>query len=256
MKNITKWAIGALTTASLLAGVFLSSKSEDKEERINFQNPQKTLDEAFTTSGAKHISQVIYDPDFTQSDAYLREIWKDFADKDRIEEIVRANRETTRGRYFTIEDISSLTGDGKKRPVFARKELLTSPVNLKSDLENMIYHEDVHAQEKMNGYRMGDTFVKGENVSIMFNSGEARPHAISMIEELDAYASELERANKSEKKYSTPYLRNLKTQLSKVYLIVENALLKEEELTLTERKYAEEKMQRHAKTIETLKKRN
>ncbi|MBS3083240.1 hypothetical protein J4423_00380 [Candidatus Pacearchaeota archaeon] len=259
MKSITKWTIGGLASAALLSGGIIFSKYEsipEEKRTISFENPQQTLDEAFRNCNPENISRIIYDPDFKDSDAYLRSSLSGRMSPSEIEISIQNSRKLAEGHYMSVADVSTKVGDGQKRQIFVRKELIGAPeVKSLADLENAIYHEDVHAEEHRNGYDFGGRIVRGEELTRLCNTGEIRPEVIIGIGEIDAYASQIERAKKSQIKPSRTLMAGALTQLHRGYSILEKGL-SNEKLTILERMYAERVIAKHKDTIETLKKHN
>jgi len=261
MNKLKKWLISTLAAATLIAGSIILTKQKEEsikkepivlERTINFDNPQITLNDAFNSCKPEHLSEVIYDPDFKKSDDYIR---KKFVGHSRrlIEGYLEQARIGAPGHALCVADIFEDVGDGKKRIAFARANITNSPeVLCPADLENAIYHEDIHAGEARHGYHFGGKIIRSKELAELFNKGEIRTGVIRAIGELDAYASQIERAEKTERKPSPIHIISATTNLYQVYSIIEKALTKNT-LKPLEKKYAEEKIRRHKNAIETLK---
>lgn len=247
MKLKNKLAIGSLV-AILGAGIYLIKK----EEKFDLSNPQKILEEAFKISKPQHISRVKYDPNFEESDSYLREILNGQLDQRGIETYLQKNRKQSEGHYMSVLGISTKIGDGKKRPVFARRELTTTDkVESVEDLANAIHHEDIHAGENRLGYDFGNRRIKGDELTVLFNKGEIRPEAIIAIGEIGAYAAQVERGMRTN--VSRIHLAGAKRTLLDGLRIIEGAI-SNDRLTPMEREYAKATINKYKSVIETLKK--
>ena len=224
------------------------------ERTITWENPQKTLEEALILSNPENISKIVYDPDFKESDRYLRSTLENQIPEREIEAYLQKTRTEVPNHDLCVTGVISNAGDGQKRPVFARRNLLNSQgISSISDLENAISHEAVHAEEERLGYDFGDRRIKGEELTILFNKKHIRPEVICAIGEIDAYASQIEKGEKMERKPSPIHIINATINLCNVYNIIEKAI-DNERLTPLERKYAEAKISKHKDTIEKLKK--
>jgi len=262
MNKLKKWLIGALVTATLIAGSIISTRQKELtpkrepivlEKTISFENPQITLNDAFNLCKPEHLSEVMYDPDFQKSDDYIRKRFVGYSRR-LLEDYLQQTRTGAPSHDLCVADILEDVGDGKKRTVFARRDVTNSPgILCLADLENSIYHEDIHAREARYGYDFGDRTIKGRELADLFSKGEIRTEIARLIGEFDAYASQIERAEKTERKPSPMHIISATTNLYQVYNIIKKALTKNT-LKPLERKYAEEKIARHKTTIETLKK--
>ncbi len=265
MNSIKKWAIVALTATALVAGsIFLYKGKEDTPKReaisiertINFENPQKTLNESFNKLRPENISEVIYDPDFTQSDIYLKKGLLGKLPERDIDSYIQSMRRQSPNHNLCVTGVIIYVGDGKKRPVFARASMLSSPgIICNEDLESSLHHEDIHADEERKGYDFGDKRLNGSDLTKIFNDGDIRAEVILGVGEFDAYSSQLTRINKSSKKPSPMHIKSTTTNACQVYGLLEMGLQRGT-LTPMERKYFEAKKKKHTEVIETLKKFN
>ena len=262
MNKLKKWLIGVLAGTAIITASVVSTKQKEEplkresivlERTINFENPQITLNSAFNLCKPEHLSEVVYDPDFKKSDDYTI---KRFVGHSRrlIEGYLQETRTGAPNHALCVADILEDVGDGKKRITFARRNITNSiGISCPADLENSIHHEDIHARESRFGYDFGDRIIKGKELGDLFNKKEIRTEVIKAIGELDAYASQIERANRTERKPSAMHIIIAATNLCQVYNIIENAI-EGRKLTSLEKKYAEAKILKHKDTIETLKK--
>lgn len=260
MKRLSKWIIGAIAGTALVVGSTYLSKNKDSPKRkplglertISFDNPQRTLDEALRFCKPSHVSEIIYDPDFEESDSYLRQSLTGLSETS-IERYLQGTRTQFQGHNLCVTGVISNVGNGLKRPIFARKNVAYSPGILSmADLENTVHHEDIHAEEERYGYDFGDRRINGEELTILFNKGAIRTEVIGPIGEIGAYASQIERAKIAKRKPSIIHILNASTQLYSVTEIVSRGL-RNGTLTPLEAKYAEAKLSKYKSTIETLK---
>ncbi len=261
MNLLKKLIIGALTLIVLAGPVGQGNKKEYEkssrdytkiERTINFDNPQETLNEAFRIANPEHLSEVIYDPDFKKSDDYVKKRLIGYSRR-LTEEYIKQARTQAPGHNLCIADVFPKMGDGQKRTTFARGGILKSKwINSIEDLAICISHEDVHAKESRYGYDFGDRTIKGEELMELLEKGDLRIEIISKIGEFDAYSSQIERADKVERKPSLMNIISTTTNAYQIYSTIESDI-SSGTLTPLERKYAEEKIRRHKKTIETLK---
>jgi hypothetical protein len=263
MKKTKKMLLGTVLLATALGGTILAVKEKPQEttrtkislERtVSWDNPQETLNVAYQLAKPKHISEVIYDPEFIHSDNYIRQKLSGHYSEKIITNYLNNSRSQSPSHNLCIPGILLYTGDGKKRPSFARKSALTSPgLSSIEDVRNAIEHEDAHAKEERFGYDFGDSIMGGPELIQLFNSGEIKPQVILEIGELGAYAHQIESGEKSERKPSIMCTLNAKTNLYTIVDIVEKRLEKNM-LTQMERKYAESTIRKHKQTIERIKK--
>ncbi|MEK6846940.1 MAG: hypothetical protein AABY16_02125 [Nanoarchaeota archaeon] len=158
------------------------------------------------------------------------------------------------GHSLCVADIFEDVGDGKKKIAFARGSITNSPgILCLADLENSIYHEDIHAKEARHGYDFGNRTINGKELIELINKKELRTEFLRLTGELDAYASQIERANNTKRKPSPMHTISATINLYHCYSLIEEALSKNK-LTPLEREYAETKITRHRSTIENLKK--
>lgn len=261
MKSLRKWTIGALVATTLISGsISLFKNKEDTPKRetvslertISFENPQRTLDETFRKVKPEHISEVIYDPNFTHSDNYLRKILRYRLSEIEIEPFIQNSKRQSPNHILCVTGIISDVGDNNKRPVFARANMLSSSgVLCNEDLESSLYHEDIHAEEERRGYDFGDKRLNGYELTKMFNQIEIRAEVILGVGEFDAYSSQLTRIKSKNSKVSSMHIISTTTNASQVYNILENGTLKP-----MEKKYFEAKKKKHAEVIETIKRFN
>lgn len=254
--------MGILAATALVAGsITVSARKEEAPKRqnlllertINFENPQRTLNESFERLKPENISEVIYDPDFTHSDGYLRTHLIGKFPEGAINSYIQNTRKRS-NHNMCVTGISTQIGDGKKRPVFARKSLLTSlGIQNEADLESALHHEDIHAEEERKGYDFGEKRLSGEEITSLFGKDEIRAEVILGIGEFDAYASQLARINSENLKVSPFHLMSTTTNAIQTYSILESGL-KGGTLKPMEKKYFEAKKRKHEEVIETLKK--
>ena len=242
--------------------MFLYSNKENTPKRemfslertISFENPQRTLDEAFKKLNPKHISEVIYDPDFIHSDIYLRKSLIGQISEREIESYIQSTRRQSPNHSLCVTGVISYVKDDKKRPVFARANMLFSPgIICEEDLESSLHHEDIHAEEERKGYDFGDKKLNGDELTRMFNNGDIRAEVILGVGEFDAYSSQLTRINSGNLRVSHMHLISTTTNAVQSYSILERALQRGT-LKPMELKYFEAKRKKHAEAIETLKK--
>ncbi len=261
MKLIKKIAIGAvIATTAAICIIPAKPKENQKKEQvtlelertINFNNPQKTLNEAFNLCKPENLSEVIYDPDFKRSDDYIKNRFVRHSRR-LLGEYIQQARTGSPGHDICVADILEDVGNGKKREAFARKSLIDSRgVLCQEDLESCIYHENIHAGEARYGYDFGDSILKGRELKRLFDRGEIRPQTIIDIGEFDAYAAQLARADNTERKPSIVHKTFTKITVFEIYNKL-NANLQVGALSPMERRYFEAKKRKHEKVIETLK---
>jgi len=261
MNTLKKWLIGTLVAGAIIAGSIIPTKQKEEpqkrepiviEKTINFENPQRTLNESLERLKPENISEIVYDPDFTHSDNYIKNRFVGHSRR-LIEGYLDQARIGTEGHVLCVTGIFDDTGNNKKRTVFARKSLLNSQgINCEADLDSALYHENIHAGEERYGYDFGERIIKGEELVSLFKDKKIRTELIALAGEFDAYSSQIERAGKVEIKPSAIHILNATLNAHQTYSILERSISKEI-LTPLEIRYTETKMTRHKETIETLK---
>ena len=217
MNKVKKWLIGAAAAAALVAGGIIASKANYKEshkekiitgrpiaeKRISWKNPQEQINIAFRIANPSNIREIIYDPDFTETDKYLRfKMNNDFPEKEIIKAIQSA-RKASPGHNMGVPGIFKYMGDGEKRPVFARRELSCSPnIITLEDIASAIDHEDAHTEEERYGLDFYDTRKKGEETGKLVNTEKMRINMVCAIGEIGAFAYQLDKIQKGSRKPS------------------------------------------------------
>ena len=262
MNHFKKWLIGTLVAGAIIAGSIIPEKQKEEplkrepivlEKTINFDNPQRTLNEAFALCKPEHLSEIIYDPDFKSQEKYIKERLVGYSRR-LIDEYLQQAKTEIPGHDLCVADILAEVGDGKKRIAFCREKISKSiGINCLEDLASCIFHEDTHARESRYGYDFGDKIIQGKELIELLEKGEIRTEVIRLVGEFDAYSSMIERAEKTERKPSPMHVISATTNLYQINGIIERAMSKNT-LTALERKYAETKLKKHKETIETLKK--
>jgi len=221
MNKLRKFIIGALLTIALIGiGTKVANKKEEYKQptkEVSLDNPQEQLDKAYQISKPSNITEIIYDPEFNETDRYIRGKMRNYFPEEDILKAIQNARKVSPGHNMGVQGIFRYMGDGEKRPVFARKELLTSPnVMTIEDIASATDHEDVHAGEERYGLDFYDHRKKGEEFLTLLKSGKIRTEMMLAIGELGAHAYQLNKIQRGERKTS----RQLKEHVERwfVYL--------------------------------------
>jgi hypothetical protein len=260
VRKFSKYLVSGLVAISLAGGAIkLSYKDHTEKNRnsglnflareIDYKNPQRTLEHTLSLINSDFISEIIWDPEFKKSDEYIRENLSGRFSNKSIGNYILGTRSQAKGHNLGVVGILYKTGEGKKRPVFARRELLDSDsVFTLADLKSAIIHEGVHAEEEARGLEIDERRIKGEELTNLIENGIMRVPVISGAGELDAYATQLEDDEKNKRGISQRMRINL---MMKIYQL--NGLfvrgLCDDKFTGMERKYIETKMGKHKETI-------
>lgn len=249
--SIKKWIIGAVTITALSGAIALTNLKSSTRE-IYENNAQNHLNIAFERLNTSHLERVVYDPDFKEQDNYLRKQITPYSKERDIEKYILEAHKSQNSSNMCVTGVIFYVGDGKKRPAFARKKLFESKSILtQEDLNNIVRHENVHAEEERKGYDFGTERKMGKELTKLFNTNQIRLEIIKGIGEIGAYATQIDAIEKGIDKTSEECLKNAKVNLQEITRIIQKGLINKT-LTPLERKYAETKIKKYNHLIQKL----
>ncbi|MGV8142743.1 MAG: hypothetical protein ACP5NS_03860 [Candidatus Pacearchaeota archaeon] len=261
--NKTVIGLGIATVLALGASALHEIKSRDLEKRTTedtqretVNERQRALNEAFDILKPEYISKVVYDPSFVESDKSAKERLEAFNFPPLTIEAYLSNlkRGNLTHQYMHTIPIFRETGDGKKRPVFVRKPFFeTIPPPKIEDMVSGIYHEEFHAESNALGYEIDDRRIQSDELIEMLRTKKIRSDKLVIIEEFGAYARQYERIEKTSTGPSIGFSESILYKAFDLYLQMEAERLGKR-FTPTEERMAKVKLNRHRRTIETLKK--
>ena len=192
--------IGGGIAAAIVGNYFVSElfkeKADEEYESAKLgtdDKKQKLLKDSLEMLGSENISEVVYDPTLEKSRENLRKILKRYAKESEIEKLVKESTKKDERHSFCVIDIVPRTGNGEKRPVFARKEVYGSQCIKKiEDIISCLRHEDEHARNERCGYEFKDKILKAYELIEILNERDFRAEVFQGIYEIPAYAVQLD----------------------------------------------------------------